>query len=120
MNTDKQNNAFLDAAKTALDKQHDAIDAATQTALRNIRHQAINHAKSKPARNWSLLSPYPAMVAMTISVVAISAMLTINLTNKIDELPTLDDMALISSTDDINFYQDLEFYQWLDAENNNG
>jgi hypothetical protein len=120
MNSNDEDRAFLDTVKSTLDQQHDAIDEPTRAALRNIRHQAINHVRTGPARPWVQPLLYPALTAIATIAVVVSVMLTMNLNGTLSDLPTFDDIPLMTATDDIIFYQDLEFYQWLDTENING
>ena len=113
--------AFLDAVKGALDQQHDSIDDETLSALREIRHQAINHADTQSSAWGQFQRPfYPALAAAAAVVMVLGVSLTMNLTGTHADQPTLEDMPLLTASEDISFYQNLEFYQWLDAEKLHG
>lgn len=120
MNSNDEDQVFLRAVKDKLDQQQDAIDDSTRNALSRIRHQAITQASAKPIRFWSRYALYPALALTASIAVVISIMPSIHINGTANELPTLDDMALLTASDDIMLYQELEFYQWLDAEKING
>ncbi len=120
MSEKNQDQEFLRQTRKTLNLQIDAIDDSTRSALSHIRRRAIaqldsHSTKSKFRQGW-----YPILAATATASVIISIAITINMSATTDRLPTLEDMPLITATDDIMFYQDLEFYQWLDAEKVNG
>ena len=53
-----------------------------------------------------------------VLVLGISLRMTMDIT--LTPTPALEDIPLLTATDDIEFYNDLDFYQWLEAENLNG
>lgn len=111
---------FLRRLKMSLDHQQDAIDDSTHQALRQIRKRALSQLDNQNSGARSLRSWYPVLAATATASIIASIAVTINLSGESNVQPTLEDIPLITATDDIMFYQDLEFYQWLDAEKING
>ena len=93
---DKQQD-FLNHASNVLDKSIETIDDETVRRLKQIRYQALEHKEKKTA--W--LKPLPAMAATAAAL-------------------ALEDMPLLTTNEDLDFYQELEFYNWLDDEQING
>lgn len=120
MNKQDEEKGFLNAVSKELDQRVDTIDDSTRAALRSIRKQAIALAHDKSGNSWQWWQPYP-VIAITASIALVmSVTLRINMTASMDDFPELKDIAMLMASDDIGFYQDLEFYQWLEAEKING
>lgn len=120
MNKQDKEKSFLDAVNRELDQRVDAIDDSTRAALRNIRKEAIAQVHDKPGNSWQWWQPYPVLAVTASIALVVSVTLRINMTASIDDFPELKDIAMLMASDDIGFYQDLEFYQWLEAEKING
>lgn len=120
MSDQNQDQEFLRRLKASLDIQQDTIDSGTRYALSQIRKNTLAQLDKRNSGLRSLHSWYPVLAATATASIIASLALTINLNKDNGVQPTLEDMPLITATDDILFYQDLEFYQWLDAEKING
>ena len=116
---DKQ---MLDDMVKRLDQAETNIDAQTLARLRQVRANAINQAEdmSTNTRGWMNW----ALPAMSVSATAVIAVLAINLRLMSLEQPELlaevsnletmmSELEIISTEQDLEFYHDLEFYQWL-------
>jgi len=110
--------AFLKQLKSTLDNAAEDIDPATATRLQAIRREAIAQVSKKSAARQLFTSwQWGGAVAAT-AVVAI--LLTFNLQNEgtsngnIASLAALEDLQMLSASDDLEMYQDLEFYQDLE------
>lgn len=120
MKKQDKNGEFLKAVNEELNQRVNAIDDSTREALRNIRKKAIAQEKNTSGNTWQWWRPYPVIAATAGIVLVVSVSLRMNMTKSIDALPSPEDIALLTSSDDISFYQELEFYQWLEAEKING
>ena len=119
MKKSNENQTFLDNINDKLDQGVNEIDDATVGALHNIRKAAIAQAENKTINTWNWLQPIPVM-AMASIVLVVSVTLQMTMTSSVLPAPALADIPLLTASDDIEFYNDLEFYQWLDAEKLNG
>ena len=107
--------AWVGQAKAVLDQSAEALDAATVSRLNQARHAALAR---RPARqHWFL----PAGLAS--ACVLLLAVLTWHTYRPgasddavFPKAATSGDIELVSSDDSLEFYQDLEFYAWLDAQ----
>jgi len=104
-------------ARQLLDDSTDALDGATRSQLNRARQRALaEHAR--PTRRWWL----PAGAATAASL--LFALMLINPLSPPATIPATpelasgngDDTELIVADDNLELAQDLEFYAWLDAE----
>ena len=111
--------------KQALDKSVDDIDGATLRRLRQARQAALDQL---PQRH-SLLSTRSILVsAFSVTALALMLMLlnshqssdiTALLAND-DSLQQMDDFNLLANGEDLEFVNDLEFYEWLEQQDDKG
>ena len=115
MKQDNKDQAFLDNTRRVLDNSVDAIDEETSSRLRQIRYQALNN---KAEKNYGLI-PYSAFAA-TAAVLVLTITIWLTQAPDINDELVLQDISILTSTEELDFYQQLEFYNWLDDEQING
>ena len=112
---------FLAAVKSSLRHSEDDIDELTQARLRAARHRAVaaqadRHrwaASSVLAMDW-LFGHRKLLAAATSLSVAAALLFSLNLQpSRQMATPMLEDIELLSSSDDLELYQDLDFYIWI-------
>ena len=106
---------FLNNVRNTLHKSLDAIDAETTSRIKQARYQALEQGHNKSS--W--LMPFSA-IAVTASVVTLSVTLWFTPFNEMNEELVLEDISLLTASEELDFYQELEFYNWLDDEQING
>ena len=114
MNGEKDKQEFLLFAKKHLDKSVDELDSATLSRLAHSRHRALS---SEPQGiQWA----WPAWGLATASVVVLSIILWFQ--NPMNPEPSLltEDLELLASSDSLEFYEDLDFYDWLSEDEQAG
>jgi hypothetical protein len=107
--------SWVKQAKAVLDQSAEGLDGATASRLNRARQAALAQ-RARPLRwylpaglvsasvlllalfTWHGRAPEPAEFPLTAKNAAVS------------------DIDLVSSDDSLEFYQDLEFYAWLDAQ----
>jgi hypothetical protein len=111
--TQKQGEAeFLARIQQTLEAAEQGLDGATCTRLRALRREAVR------SRDHARRAAWFAPLAGVASVAAI-AVLALSLLHGMPEQPAampLDDLALLSSSPEPEFYEELEFYEWLADE----
>jgi len=108
----KHNEDELNAnIRQALDESVDALDASTLSKIRQIRAQAIEKAEVRSV-HWQgyLLGGLATACVMVLAVV-----LLLNSPTSMQSVP-VDDLELISSSDNLELFEDLEFYEWLEED----
>ena len=116
MNDDK---SFTQNIQHALDNGIEELDADVSRRLRLARYQALEayqekHNYWKPASGFALAT----MLLVAIGVWQFGGnQRSIEQFNERDTViaQSNEDLELIASSDSMQFYQDLEFYQWLDV-----
>ena len=106
MNKDRELNQRV---KDAFDRQ--SLDSDTREKLRQARAAALQQTSGSRTPRWL---PATAVAGLVLVVAAI-------LFNRVDqsiELPILaaDEIAVVGSDDELEMYEELEFYIWLDGE----
>lgn len=102
---------LLKKIKRQLDESAVSLDADTLRELRLARSKAIE-SLHKPRQLWQPVGAF-ALVA-TVAAVAIS--LQLRVTQVSESLPSVEDIQLLSASEELELYEDLEFYQWLELE----
>ena len=93
------------------------LDAATLSRLNQARHQALER-KSRVGFNGSLVTH--------IATIAVVLLLVVNLVPQRPAISPItfssDELEVLAVTDSetLEFYEDLEFYQWLDYVEQSG
>ena len=120
---DKQsglNHEWINQAKMLLDQSAQGLDAATLSRLNRVRQAAL--ARPRAAPRWFLPAGMASACGLLLAVVAWYGHVPSGGAAPIP--PPLmaaassngSDIDLVSSDDSLELYQNLEFYAWLDAQ----
>ena len=119
MNDDR---SFTQNIQQSLDNSVEKLDVEISRRLRLARYQALEayqekHTNWKPVGGFALAT----MLLVAIGVWQFAGNQSIEQLNERDTViaQNIDDLELIAATDSLQFYQDLDFYQWLDAVEDN-
>lgn len=111
--TEDQEAAFLARVKNTLDESEGRIDDITAARLRTLRREAVAAHHERRRRPVWLLPVTGLATAATVAVLAVTLWSVPPASN---EMLPLDDIALLSDTEALEFYADLDFYLWLENE----
>lgn len=117
MKNQDDENSFLKKVKHSLDQSEENIPAETLSRLRRIRQEAIN-SKTK-VNTWGIKwvpAPYPALA--TAAMVLLAVLLFSPGDREQAPVNPLDDLEILASNN-LEFYEDLDFYAWLAEEEPN-
>lgn len=110
--TSATDQALLERVRSELDRGCDSLDGRTCSRLTSIRHaaveQALGYGRQQQWLSWASLSS-----AFCLLLVVLMAQYFLR---PAAEPEVLEDLELLSSEQGLEFYENLEFYQWL-AEN---
>jgi len=104
---------WLVQAKNLLDESAGGLDAATLSRLNRARQAALD--QRRPTRRWAL----PAgLVSACVLLLVLFTYLPRDGAAPDSQVTknAAGDLDLVSSDDSLEFYQDLEFYAWLEAQ----
>jgi hypothetical protein len=108
--------AWLADARAHLDESTQALDAATLSRLNRARQAALAQRRSRVLRGWWL----PAAGLATSCALVLAVVTWYPSVRPAGSLaavhPAVSDAEIGAADDGIEFYQDLEFYAWLDAQ----
>ena len=107
---------FLSAAKSTLENNVEQIDEQTQARLNAARRQAVEACSSKQTiaarfSNWIL--PVGGLATLGAALLVAVTLWTLPAEKEIEPMAVLEDINLLTGSEDIDFYQELEFYEWL-------
>ncbi len=89
------------------------LDTGVADRLRDARRRALRQGRSA---RWS---PRPGLVAGAVAMLLV-AVIVWRLPASIDERTVLQDLDVLSASEEIDFYDELEFYAWLEYEHEQG
>ena len=109
---------LLSAAKSTLENSVDDLDASTLGRLATIRRQAVESVTTQQASSIRLpswLLPVGSLATVAAAVLVAMTLWTIQPDQQSAPVAVLEDINLLTAPEEIEFYQDLEFYEWLAA-----
>ncbi len=97
--------------RQTLDKQQ--VDDATRLALQAARSTALDGTNRRPLPGWARATAFATLLLAVAAVVTLDSL-------RDDGFPRaeVDDLVVIDSEDEFELYEELEFYLWLDEEEN--
>ncbi|MFT5116380.1 MAG: hypothetical protein ACI8P9_005751 [Parasphingorhabdus sp.] len=123
MNKSKQNTTGQPDLMTQQIKQqldNITVDDKTLQGLKLARYRALDseQTRSNWKNNW--LNWKPAAAMASVVVISITVWLSSNPSNQlqpvVESLTEIENIEMLSSTDELEMYQNLEFYLWLDEQ----
>lgn len=110
---------FLQQLNDSLDRSVDEMDVSTQARLHAARREAVAASEARRYTTW--LMPVGSLAAATTVAVLTVSLWLVPPDETVDEqMPPLEDFALLSDSEGLEFYEDLDFYLWLDTEKEAG
>ena len=103
-------NSVEKQAKALFDQSVDQLDAATLSKLNRGRHAALAKLHGRRVR-WQRWAPAAGAAAAVVAV-----MLALQPADVDMVVPPVDDMDILLGEDSIEMLEDLEFYAWLDMQ----
>jgi hypothetical protein len=113
MTESNDNDKLLNQMKSTLDRAAEEIDDATLMRLSAIRREALAAGENQKSFSWWM--PVGGLVATATALVLTVSLWTMS-PNDNAFMPPLEDIALLSDKAELEFYEELDFYLWLDSE----
>lgn len=101
---------FLKHAKRVLDDDVATLDPLVAQRLRIARRQSLDGAASRHRHRM------PQWLSSTVAASVLVALAWLVIPREADLRTGMEDLELLSTAEDLEFYENLEFYQWLDAQ----
>lgn len=118
MTNEERDKIFLENVKTVLDQDTADLDAATLSRLRQIRYAAMEESETSQS-NWWRRFRLPAVALVTASLIATFTFVQMRTPEELSATNTFEDMEIIASNDQLDLYEDFDFYAWLAEEQQN-
>ena len=89
----------------------DSLDANTLSKIRQVRAQAVDKAEARHVNWFGIMSGALA----TACVMVFAVMILLQSPTTLQSVP-IDDLELLSSSENLELFEDLEFYEWLEED----
>lgn len=109
--SDQKEQALLNRINQELDRAESSLDADTLRELRLARSRAME-SLHKPRQLWQPLGT----AALAAAIAALAVSLHINQYAEVEPVSKIEDISLLGTSDELELYENLEFYQWLESE----
>ena len=108
----KDDTLFLLRVKQEMDRSCAVLDGATQSRLNSMRHAVLAQGPRKGLRllglRKPLLLPFGGLVTACVLVLAVLVQ-----TPALPVAAPVEDLDLLTATEELDFYEEYDFYQWL-------
>jgi len=118
MRAEKSDKNFLKKAKDVLDQNIEELDGATVSRLRKIRYAALEKSDTIEHSWWQRLR-LPAVALMTASLIAVVTIVQMRTPVELSPINTVEDIEILASNEQIDLYENFDFYTWLVEEQQN-
>jgi len=126
-NSESKETEFILGVRKTLDESLEQLDSTTISRLQAIRKDAIKQysgiqspGKQKQTGKW----PSWVLPVSGFATIALAVVLSIGLWQQLNSdqniMASIEDMSLLTDDEDLEFYEELEFYQWLADEESAG
>ncbi len=112
MTMDEGERRFLERTRAALDESAASLDASTLSRLSRARAHAVDAAAAR--RRFRFALPAGAVAFASVALIAWFLVPAPGSEPALERV--LTDVDLLSSTDDLELYENLEFLEWLDFD----
>ncbi len=110
------NSSLIDEIKNRLDESSEQIEPQIRSRLTQMRYQALDLLEDKKFKRQSYWLPMSAFA--TAGLFSVIIFLDNPMTAPKDDVATyvalVDDMDILYSSDSLDLYEEVEFYQWLE------
>jgi len=111
---------FFNEVKQSLDARAEIIDEKILLRLRTIRHQAILEAEGRKKGMFFLPRWIQASAFATVATAVVLVVVWFYSQRPAFLFKNPEDFEIVSSQDQMELYEDLDFYQWLAASDSRG
>ena len=107
---------FLNNIREELDHSCDSLDGHTQSRLNSIRHAALEHSRKQSGNPF--LAPFGGLVTACVLVLLVTVYYPQQSSVNTPDVPgagsPIEDIDILTSNESLEFFENLEFYQWLE------
>lgn len=119
MKPEERDERMVEMVKGHLDASVGALDDRTAARLRAMRLKAVESAEGR--RGWFRHPRWFAVGGLaTVAAVVLAVGLWVTERPRESTVATADDIEIVAAQEQMQLYEDMEFYRWLAAQENGG
>ena len=118
MSTEKRDERLVEMVRGHLDAGLDTLDDRTAARLRAVRLRAVESAEGRRGFRFPRWATVGGLATAAAAVLAVS--LWVSERPRESSVATADDIEIVAAQEQMQFYEDIEFYRWLAARENGG
>jgi len=109
---------FTEKVRKTLDTSIEGLEPGIQSRLNRMRNEALEKAAGKK-RPFQFLFSKPVAGLVAASILLLITTLYLKGPSQTTPVNPIEDIEILSSTDNIDFYENLDFFFWLADEHKN-
>ncbi len=118
MNANNQEKDFLGKVKDLLDEGFENLNSQTRQRLEQVRLRALSVVGEKRSGFFTPLRWIMVGGFATATMAAVAFFFWMHTSPGVLPVGHIDDFEIITSDEHVDFYQNLDFYRWLAAKEN--
>ena len=109
---DRRQSEIESAARKVFEQSVGELDGATRSKLTQARHRALAELEQPPAAfGW-----LPQAALATLAAAAVGIWVFSGSDSELTESAAVADIEILLSDDELEFYEELDFYAWLESQ----
>ena len=111
---DRRQSEIESAARKVFEQSVGELDGATRSKLTQARHRAMAELEQPPALFGWL--PQAALATLAAAAVGVWVFSGSGSDDELTETAAVADIEILLSDDELEFYEELDFYAWLESQ----
>ncbi len=113
---ERDNDAWTDSIRNELERSARDLDGATLSRLNQARQSALRSTtRARPAR-WALPATLATACALALAIGLWPRLLPDAVPVPTTQASSAEDFPMLAGGDELELYEELDFYAWLDAQ----
>ena len=114
--SDRDDDAWTHSIRNELERSARDLDGASLSRLNQARQAALQSARGKRASRWAWPTTLATACALTLAIAIWPRLVPEPVPMPTATTSAADDFPMLAGADDLELYEELDFYAWLDAQ----
>jgi len=113
---DRDDDAWTDSIRNELDCSARDLDGASVSRLNRARQAALHSARRAQSPRWLWPATWAGAFALTLVIALWPRLLPDTPAMPSSNVGAAEDFQMLASSEELELYEELDFYAWLDAQ----